>query len=302
MTGFGAASRAWSDGPGGRSAQLGVEIRGVNQRFLEIKLRSPFGAATEQELRRRIEARVGRGRIDASIFVQREESSGAGALDEARVLEVLAASRRIAALAGELGLMAAPVNPLQVLGMVGAPARAQAGSEGPMAPPGWLIECVDEAIDGLVAMREAEGAALCEVLLGLVEALEAQVTAIKAAVVSEGERLHVRLCERITALCARAGVEPLPPDRLAQEIAVVVQRSDITEELDRLGSHVGQVRGVLAGSAQVGQGKTLDFLTQELFREVTTIGSKISAHAGSALVIAAKGTIERIREQVQNVE
>jgi len=301
MTGFGAASRAWLEGPGARSAQLGVEIRGVNQRFLEIKLRSPFGAATEQEVRRRIEAKVGRGRIDASIFVQREEASGAAALDEARVLEVLEASRRIAALTNEAGLVAAPVNPLQVLGMVSAPARAQ-GVEGPMAAPEWLIECVDQAIAGLVAMREAEGAALCEVLFGLVEALEAQVSAIRAVIVDEGERLHVRLCERITALCARAGVEPLTPDRLVQEIAVVVQRSDITEELDRLGSHVGQVRGVLAGSAQVGQGKTLDFLTQELFREVTTIGSKISAHAGSALVIAAKGTIERIREQVQNVE
>ena len=91
-------------------------------------------------------------------------------------------------------------------------------------------------------------------------------------------------------------------ERLAQEIALLVVRGDVSEELARIASHLEQARAVLAQPAQVGQGKTLDFLSQELNREVTTIGSKITSHAGSAVVIAAKGTIERIREQVQNVE
>ena len=120
--------------------------------------------------------------------------------------------------------------------------------------------------------------------------------------IDEQEALQDRLAEKIAALCVRAGVSPPSPERVAQEVAVLVQRGDIEEELARLASHLVQFRGVLTAPAQVGQGKTLDFLSQELFREITTIGSKITSHAGSAAVIAAKATIERMREQVQNVE
>lgn len=305
MTGFGAAGRTWEDGPEGRPAHVGVELRGVNQRFLELKLRVPFGAAVEQEVRRRLEARIGRGRVDAVVFVQRQAAAGAPAalVDEARALEVLAAARRVADLALREGLEILPINPLQLLGNLGSQKGASTTPEGPLAAvPPFLLECVDEALDAFVAMREAEGAALVRALEELLGVLEVQVADITAAVAGEGERLQVRLCERVRSLCERAGVEPLSEERLVQEIALLVQRSDITEELDRLASHVGQSRAVLAGPAQAGQGKTLDFLCQELFREITTIGSKISAHTGSALVIAAKGTIERIREQVQNVE
>ena len=304
MTGFGAASRPWAEGPDGRPAHVGVELRGVNQRFLEIKLRAPFAAAVEQELRRRIEARVGRGRVDVVVFIQRQAGTGGAPLvDEERALEALVAARRLAELALREGLEVSPVNPLQLLQILGSSTRAsQAPAEGPMAEPPFLMECVDEALAAFVAMREAEGAALVAALDGQIAALEGQVAAIDAAARGEADRLHLRLCERVAALCERAGVEAPPHDRLIQEIALLVQRSDITEEVARLESHIRQVRGVLAGPAQAGQGKTLDFLCQELFREVTTIGSKISAHVGSAMVIAAKATVERIREQVQNVE
>jgi uncharacterized protein (TIGR00255 family) len=121
----------------------------------------------------------------------------------------------------------------------------------------------------------------------------------------------VQLTSRCEALLARldrldrldmSATGGVDRDRLAQELALLVVRGDVSEELARISSHLEQARSVLAAAPEVGQGKTLDFLSQELLREVTTIGSKITAHAGSAVVINAKRTIERIREQVQNVE
>ena len=150
MTGFGAAGRTWEDGPEGRPAHVGVELRGVNQRFLELKLRVPFGAAVEQEVRRRLEARIGRGRVDAVVFVQRQAAAGAPAalVDEARALEVLAAARRVADLALREGLEVLPINPLQLLGNLGAQKGASTTPEGPLAAvPPFLLECVDEALD-----------------------------------------------------------------------------------------------------------------------------------------------------------
>jgi uncharacterized protein (TIGR00255 family) len=151
-------------------------------------------------------------------------------------------------------------------------------------------------------MREQEGRALTAALAGLADELEGHARELRRLLDGEAERLQDRLAERIAGLCARAGVSPPAPERLAQEVALLVARGDIEEELARLASHLAQWRGVLAAPAQPGQGKTLDFLSQELFREITTVGSKITSHAGSAVVIAAKGAVERMREQVQNVE
>jgi len=107
---------------------------------------------------------------------------------------------------------------------------------------------------------------------------------------------------RLQELCTRLGTEVVDRDRVAQEIAVIVARGDVAEELARIASHLAQLRETVAGPAASGQGKTLEFVAQELLREVTTIGSKITSHEGSRLVIEAKGTLERIREQVHNVE
>jgi uncharacterized protein (TIGR00255 family) len=172
---------------------------------------------------------------------------------------------------------------------------------------------VDEACARLVSMREREGEALHDVLAAAYDELEQQVVGLRALLEGEGARLHEQLLGRVRALldslAGPAGALGLRvPDggaldqRIAQEIALAVQRGDVSEELARIASHLAQARGVLAGAPEVGQGKTLDFLAQELLREVTTIGSKITSHEGSATVIAAKRTIERIREQVQNVE
>ncbi len=164
------------------------------------------------------------------------------------------------------------------------------------------MECVGQALDALLMMRVTEGAALETVLAGLLDTFEAQVAALREELAGEGDRLAAKLCERVTAIISRAGGEPLDPSRIVQEVAVLVQKADIAEELDRIASHLQQMRGVLAAPAKSGDGKTLDFLCQELFREIATVGSKISSHRGSGIAVEAKGTVERIREQVQNVE
>lgn len=302
MTGFGAATRVITID--GLPQVLGVELRSVNQRFLEIKSRQPFGLASEQELRRQIEARLGRGRVDVLVHLQPHGSGGGeSGLDPGRVLPLLVQLRELTALARSNGLEVAPQNPLDLLRFVTSPRGATMTPQEPLheAPP-ELAELMEEALAGLCGMREREGAALVQVLGSLTDLLAEQAEALRQSLGGEAERLQDRLAEKLAALCARAGVSPPSPERVAQEVAVLVQRGDIEEELARLASHLGQVWGVLTAPAQVGQGKTLDFLSQELFREITTIGSKITSHAGSAAVIAAKATIERMREQVQNVE
>jgi uncharacterized protein (TIGR00255 family) len=167
--------------------------------------------------------------------------------------------------------------------------------------PEFIDELTDEAIGKLVAMRAAEGGSLEQVLTAAFAELERQVAVIRDSLDGEAERLLAQLVVRSNAVLARVDAGSVDRDRLTQELALVLARGDVAEELARIASHLGQARAVLAANPEPGQGKTLEFLSQELLREVTTIGSKITSHTGSAVVIEAKRSIERIREQVQNV-
>ncbi len=307
MTGFGLAERSWTERP----ATVRVELRSVNSRFLELKLRHPFGVATEHRLRKQLEARLGRGRVDLAIRVDDGGGSQSDALvdlgvETSRVAVVLAALSAVSDAANQASFPVTHPTALDVLRFLislrGPTANGPAIAEGPE----FLTELVDEACTRLIAMREQEGRALQGVLADLFGEIEAQVARLTAGLAGEAERLHEQLVTRVRALLdktldsgASAGLDR---NRIGQEVAILVQRGDVSEELARIASHLDQGRIVLAAPTEVGQGKTLDFLAQELLREVTTIGSKITSHEGSATVIAAKRTIERIREQVQNVE
>jgi len=315
MTGFGTASAPWStpqEGP----ATVEVELRSVNARFLELKVRQPFGASTEQQLRKRLGKRLGRGRVDLSVVVRGGESGAASdasaedpfaalGIDAVQVDDALRAVSAVAKRA-DGSLDVAPVNPTELLRLLTATSRPSAPTRAASAPV-FLGDLVDEAVEALLAFRSEEGRALSAAIAKLGDDLEAQVSALNATLPPEGERLAARIQERIAELTARlsgdgALAAALDADRVAQEVAVVIARGDVTEELDRIASHLSQLRAVLAGDAASGQGKTLEFVAQELFREITTIGSKITSHDGSRIVIEAKGTVERIREQVHNVE
>lgn len=302
MTGFGLSERPWTE----RSATVRVELRSVNARFLELKLRQPFGVATEHALRKQLEARLGRGRVDLGIRVEEGGSQSDALVDlgveTSRVPVVLAALTAISDAANHASFPVTHPTALDVLRfLVSLRGPSAAGMVAYEDVPEFLTELVDEACTRLLAMREQEGRALHDVLASSLTELEQQVAGLVTGLAGEADRLHEQLTTRVRVLLDRVGVD-LDRNRVAQEVAIAVQRGDVSEELARIASHLVQARGVLAAPAEVGQGKTLDFLAQELLREVTTIGSKITSHDGSATVIAAKRTIERIREQVQNVE
>jgi uncharacterized protein (TIGR00255 family) len=304
MTGFGSAAEAWAsaDGP----LRIEVEIRSVNARFLELKVRQPFGGRIEPLLRRRVERRLGRGRVELAVHLRRDVADdgadvlGAFGLDETRVVAAARVLGQIERISAREKLELSRSNPAELLRFLHASSR---GSDALPEPPPFLESLVDQALEELCRFRAREGQALQAAIVELVDALTGQVDAIEATLPDEEARLTARWVARVQELCERVGVSAFSEtDRVAHEVAVLVARGDVAEELARIRSHLDQLRDVLAADPTSGQGKTLDFLSQELLREITTIGSKITSHAGSRVVIEAKGTIERVREQVQNVE
>lgn len=300
MTGFGSANRAWPEAPGG-AASVSLEIRSVNSRYLEVKVRQPFGVAAEHALRKQVEAALGRGRVDVWVHVHASAEDGAGALTSAgieagrvdiSVRAALEAGRR----AAEAGLELSPPTAVELLRFSGALASAEGAHE----PPPFLEALVAEALEGLLSMRTTEGDALRSALGTLVDELADAMTQLREALADQSAQIHARLEARVRELCERVGALEPERDRVAQEVALLVAKADVAEELARIDSHLAQARAVLDEAAHTGQGKTLDFLSQELLREITTIGGKIQQ--GSAIVIEAKGIVGRIREQVQNVE
>ena len=304
MTGFGVTERTWDP----QRQRVALELRSVNARFLELKIRQPFGVAVEHRLRKRLEAALGRGRVELSIRVEAAlDDSGMGALASIGVapeqLEgAMVAVRELSRAAEDAGVTLRDPTGLELLRFVQSSAGGGARTRTALEIPDFLDQLVDEGVTALVSMRAREGEALARVLGELYDELERQVASISASLEGEGERLLGVLEQRAQTLLERTTQAGVERDRLEQVLAILLLRGDVSEELARIASHLSQARSVLGAEAAAGQGKTLDFLCQELLREVTTIGSKISSHTGSATVIEAKRTIERIREQVQNVE
>ncbi len=288
MTGYGCSERA---ADGGR---VRVEIRSVNQRFLDIQVRGPRQIIqVEDRIRTALESRLERGRV--SVYV---EWSGAGAQEgptinreaAAGVVEQLRDIARELSLPGEVSV--------EVLARF-QQIFEQSGST-PQADEVWesLEPGLVEALECLVVMREEEGRRLREELLGRLSAIAAHVAEIEKAAPEAAAALKERLRQRITELME--GTPPVDETRLAQELATAAERSDFTEEVVRLRAHVEHALSCLDEDVPVG--KRLNFLVQEMHREANTIGSKTSDVDVSASALSLKEEIEKLREQVQNVE
>jgi uncharacterized protein (TIGR00255 family) len=283
MTGYG---RGAAEQDGRRAT---VEVRAVNHRFLDLKLRgAPIAPALEEQITARVRAAIERGAVTVSIHTS-TASAAAGRVDPAAARRVHA---ELAALAADLGV-GGPDLAL-VLAQPGVVVASEPAADEPEPP---VAAALDAALAQLDGMRAAEGQALAAELrarLDELAALRAQVAALAAAVPAQ---LGKRLAERIRRLLE--GADP-DPARLAQEVALLADRADVTEELVRLASHLEQARALLAGPGAVG--RRLDFLVQEIGRELNTIGSKSAAAEITAAVVEAKAVLEKIREQAQNVE
>lgn len=289
MTGFGTA-----EGPVG-GARLSVELRSVNHRFFNPNLKLPTALSKfEGDVREQLRQRIARGHVTLSARIVREQEA-ATLIDEAKFA---AAADALKALQARHGLGGA-VDVATVLRMpdVLQLTRDDAGLEA--ATIEQLMPVVDAAVTALQTMRAAEGARLAQVIaerLALIEQAVARI-AVRAPerVVAQRDRLR----ENVEKLAGGIAVDP---QRLAQEIAILAERLDVGEELDRFASHIAAFRDAMASKTGDGVGKRLGFLLQEMLREANTTGSKANDATMLQDVVAIKEELERIREQVENVE
>jgi len=288
MTGFGAGR-----GEAGDEA-VSVELRSVNGKFCEVKPRVPRElSALEPELVKTIKARVSRGVIDA--FVRREPGGARGAAPRADLALAAAYAKAFRDLKESLGLAGEP-SVQDLAAMEGVISMGDAAPD-PQAAASALQQALSGAIDALDQMRRREGEALARDLAARLDVIEKGAREVSRLAPLQVDAVRERLSTRIAELTRGVSLDPA---RLAQEVAVFADRTDVTEELTRLASHVAQARGLIGSQAPAG--RKLEFLVQELNREINTIGSK-SQHAGiAATVVELKAELERIREQVQNVE
>lgn len=290
MTGFGSASGELSDS---RSAT--VRISSLNGRFLEVSLKVVPRMEVEDlepEVRRLLAARLQRGRVQVAVEVH---SIGAKALgvelrwDVAEALVVELARR-------PAGLDLAPLSLRDLLALPGFADSAASAALGE-AERQALLELVGEACAGLVAAREREGRELTAHLEEAVAEIEGFTTWLREIGGELQVVLLTRLRQRLASLLD--GVE-VPEDRLLAEAAVLAERSDVAEETQRLAAHVEHFRELLGTAGAVG--KKLDFLAQEMLREVNTAASKCREAGMGERVVGAKAALERLREQLANIE
>jgi uncharacterized protein (TIGR00255 family) len=291
MTGFGRAAAAL----GGRVVR--VEIRSLNHRGLDIKVRAHdlrLAPEVETEVLRQVRGRLVRGSVAVAVSEDGGQDGGAG-IDVGRVRQLHGLLEEIRR---ELGL-STPVD----LGTVGAfLAGSRGGSVGEIHPDDWpaLAPAVSKALDGLCAMRVREGQAMRADLQGRLSNLRRLVEKIAGLAATIPSRAARRLEERIAALSN--GTTPADPVRLAQEVAILAERLDVSEEIARLRAHLDHLAELLAGKGEDAPGRRLDFLAQEIGRELNTLGGKIQDATVAALVIDGKAELEKLREQAQNIE
>ncbi len=288
MTGFG---RGEASGDPGR---IVVEMKAVNHRFSEVVFRMPrqFNAH-EDAARKLVQAVVARGRVD--VFVSWEAAAKAKGVKVDKELAV-AYYNALKELGAEIGSKSElTLDTLARLPDVLTVAEGEVTSE-ELWPA--FEAALRTAVDSLIAMREREGAALVQDLQARVDLLAAFREAVAERAPQVVQEYQAKLARRLDELLPQG--HAVDPQRLAQEVAIFADRSDITEEVQRLASHLAQFRQALAETESVG--RKLDFLVQEIGREINTIGSKANDAAITARVVEAKGELERIREQVQNIE
>jgi uncharacterized protein (TIGR00255 family) len=286
MTGFGAAD---GDVAGGR---LRLEIRSVNHRHLSVQLKVP-GQLSDAEgaIRERLRSHFDRGHVTVSgRWLEEPSQAEAVSVDVERAQALVGALRKLGRslkLAGTLDL--ATVARLPEVVRVSRPEITPDGA--------GVLELLDRAARSCVAAREREGAALCADLTARLDALAALAGQVAAAAPDRLVRERDRLAAAVRELAGGVAVDQA---RLSQEIAYLADRLDVTEELVRLESHLAAMRAALADKGAAG--RRLAFLLQELGREVNTIGSKANDATIAAAVITMKTELEKLREQVENLE
>ena len=289
MTGYGAGAAEAT------TARVSVEVRGVNQRFLDVKVALPREyVAWESDIRERVRDAAERGRVDVAVTrvpVAARRRFRVGVREEL--------GRSYLAAAQRLGRRLDVPGTVTIAEILRLPELFEMNEETPALDQERtaLRRALGLALRAFDRERRREGVALRTELLGRTTGLRTLVTAIRGRVPAVQAALDARIRERVGRL---AGTPDLDPQRLMQEIVSLAERGDITEELVRLDSHLVALLATLRARGAVG--KRVEFLLQEIQRELNTTGSKASDLETTHLVVDAKGEVEKLREQVQNIE
>ncbi|WP_299863840.1 YicC/YloC family endoribonuclease [uncultured Roseobacter sp.] len=292
MTGFSSATGSLSP------HSWAWELRAVNGKGLDLRLRVPdWIDGLEAGLRKLLAAQVTRGNVTLSLRLARDEQAGALQINEAQLTSVLDAMAVIEARAMAAGVSLAPATSSDIVALRGV--LEQSTSEDDAAPLAKALLAEAEAlIADFNAMRDSEGAALHKVLMGQLE----EVATLTAEAARLAEARSGTLAETLRRNLAKVmdNTDGADADRVAQELALIAVKSDVTEEIDRLAAHVEAARDLIGQGGPVG--RKLDFLMQEFNREANTLCAKAQNTDLTRCGLALKAVIDQMREQVQNVE
>jgi uncharacterized protein (TIGR00255 family) len=269
---------------------LMVEIRAVNHRYLDCSFKLPDALRNlEVRLRQQAAAKLARGKVECLIRVQLQGSRGSAIeINQEQLQRVIEAATKV-----ELALSRAqPINPLELLQFPGVCSVAEADEEILQASAAALF---DQALDSLLQNRAREGASLAKMIRDRLQQVEAETATTRKLLPELKHQQRARLLARLAELQVE-----VDNDRLEQELVYLAQKADVDEELDRLQTHVEEVRRTLDQGGPCG--RRLDFLMQELNREANTLSSKSIASSSTHSAVQLKVLIEQMREQIQNIE
>ena len=292
MTGF-AARNGESDG-----FSWAWEVRSVNAKGLDIRLRVPdWVEGLETAVRKQVAKSVGRGNINLTLRVQRDEGSAPLNLNDAQLARVLGALSRIEDAAADSDLTLVHCTAADVLAQRGVIDTSVVQDDtGPLLAA--LLEDLPPLLEDFTAMRRTEGAALDKVIHEQIDQIETLTK--QAAIAAEARREDVAQTLRENLARVLDNTDGADADRVAQELALLAVKADVMEELDRLRAHVDAARDLMGKSGPVG--RKLDFLMQEFMREANTLCSKSQSVDLTRIGLDLKAVIDQMREQVQNVE
>ncbi len=284
MTGFARESAETAIGT------LTWEIRAVNHRYLDVQFKLPEDLRPkEQAFRQQASSALGRGKVECALYFRRAVDQDNEMQIDTDLVELI--GRRISDLTAKLPNVAA-VNPIEILRWPGVVQQAEIDVEPLVAGASALL---DKALVAIGEMRASEGQRIAEMLEARCADIEAIASTVRSRMPEVLDAAREKQRERIAALDVEAD-----PARLEVELALLATKIDIDEELDRLESHLVEIRGALRDEKPVG--RRLDFLMQELNREANTLGSKAAVAETSKAAVDLKVLIEQMREQIQNVE
>ena len=267
---------------------LGCELRAVNHRFLELGVRLPDDLrAVEPAMRERISARISRGKLDLSLRLRSGDSEDTLQLNPARVAHLAAMGRNLQE--------HFPTLRVELIDLLQFPGVLQSNAADPAALHAEALSLLDEVLGQFIEARAREGANLAANILERVDAIARHAADARTLMPAIRAGQKQKLVNRLADL-----PQPLDPGRFEQELVMALQKLDVDEELDRLDSHLLELRRVLVQKEAVG--RRMDFLLQEFNREANTFGSKSVDARTSALAVELKVLIDQIREQAQNIE